>query len=428
MTLGFVLPCGHMAVTGSWPVGKDLLDQQIERLVKSPLLQSSESLCRLLVYLADQAWTNPGVPVKEYQIATEVFGRPPNFDPRLDSTVRVQTGRLRSKLAEYYANAATVGELLIEVPRGSYMVVYQVRPPEPPKAEPVPPPPAVASRAPAAEPRADWRTAALIILGIAAVGSSAVAGYLWSKRPPAPVLVEQAVPAPLLTLWADFIGSGDHPLIVYSNAEFIGQPVTGMRYFDPRRDRRQDILDHYTGVGEVIGVFELDHLFTSVRTPLRVKRGRLLSLDDAKSSDLIFIGSPSENLILREIPSTQEFVFRNSTGERKGDLAIFNQHPRAGEPVTFFATPNPPLKEDYALVALLPGLGPDRRAMLLAGLTTLGTQAAVEFVTRTGSATELLDRLGVRTGNPMRPFEAVLRVTVTGGVPVQTQIVLARAK
>ena len=38
-----------------------------------------------------------------YQIATELFGRPSDFDPRLDSTVRVQTGRLRSKLAEYYA-------------------------------------------------------------------------------------------------------------------------------------------------------------------------------------------------------------------------------------------------------------------------------------------------------------------------------------
>ena len=36
--------------------------------------------------------------------ATEVFGRPSTFDPQMDSTIRVQAGRLRSKLAEYYAS------------------------------------------------------------------------------------------------------------------------------------------------------------------------------------------------------------------------------------------------------------------------------------------------------------------------------------
>src|ERR1700751_5236369 len=92
----------------------------IERLVSSQALHSSESLCKLLRYLADQALQNPGTPIKEYQIATEVFGRPADFDSHLDSTVRVQAGRLRVKLAEYYASEGAQDAIVVELPRGSY--------------------------------------------------------------------------------------------------------------------------------------------------------------------------------------------------------------------------------------------------------------------------------------------------------------------
>jgi len=68
---------------------------EIERLVSSHTLHGSESLCKLLRYLGRHAVEHPGVPVKEYQIATEVFGRQADFDPQLDSMVRVQAGRLR---------------------------------------------------------------------------------------------------------------------------------------------------------------------------------------------------------------------------------------------------------------------------------------------------------------------------------------------
>ena len=87
--------------------------------------------------------------------------------------------------------------------------------------------------------------------------------------------------------------------MIFSNAEFAGRPETGMHYFNAVSDKGQQILDHYTGVGEVLGIHELDRVFASLHHGLRVKRGRLLSLDDAKNNDLIFVGSPSENLSLR---------------------------------------------------------------------------------------------------------------------------------
>ena len=102
----------------------------------------------------------------------------------------------------------------------------------------------------------------------------------------------------------------EDPWVESSNAEFVGRPETGMRYYNKARDGETALWDHYTGVGEVLSVHQLDQVFDSLHRHLRVKRGSLFSLDDAKNNDLIFVGSPSENLTLDEIPSTQEFVFQ----------------------------------------------------------------------------------------------------------------------
>jgi hypothetical protein len=84
-----------MAVTRVHLAEGDQYLEQVDRLVNSHVLHGSESLCKLLRYLAMHALTHPGVPLKEYEIATEVFHRPADFDPQLDSTIRVQAGRLR---------------------------------------------------------------------------------------------------------------------------------------------------------------------------------------------------------------------------------------------------------------------------------------------------------------------------------------------
>src|SRR5438094_10187080 len=78
---------------------------QIDRLIGSHVLHGSESLCKLLRYLAEHALHHPGVPLKEYQIATEVFARPADFDAQSDSTFRVQARRWPMQLAAYCSPA-----------------------------------------------------------------------------------------------------------------------------------------------------------------------------------------------------------------------------------------------------------------------------------------------------------------------------------
>jgi hypothetical protein len=239
---------------------------------------------------------------------------------------------------------------------------------------------------------------------------------------PSPAAIADQPSAAVKIFWAPFTSGPEPPLVVYSNAEFVGRPETGLRYFKPAQDAGKPIMDHYTGVGEVMAVHDLDRVFASLKKEIHIKRGRLLTWDDAKTSDLIFIGSPSENLSLRELPGTQDFVFtRKAAGPRKGDLMISDLHPAGSEPTDYLTTESP-LSEDYALVALTTGLNASRRVLILAGITTLGTQAAVEFVSRAQRLDELISRIGPSANRRVPPFEALLRVKISGGVPVQSEL------
>jgi hypothetical protein len=413
-----------MKDTGATIVEREALHSQIEKLNRSPILHGSESLCKLLKYLGEHSLDSPGTSLKEYQIATEVFGRPADFDSRVDSTVRVQTGRLRSKLAEYYAGLGAPDRLVIEIPKGAYSLTYHIRPP----VETPPPPaaPAASPAIPAAPPAPRQTTYPLswfflsIVIGAVVVVVVAIAVFRFVVPLPA-APHDQPSPA-VKAFWSTFASGPDAPLVVYSNAEFVGRPETGLRYFNPATDAGKSIRDHYTGVGEVMAVHDLDLVFASLKQEIRIKRGRLLTGDDVKTSDLIFIGSPSENLSLRELPTPQDFVFnRKPSAPRKGDLVISNLHPSATEQDMYLASDGP-ITEDYALVALTSGLNASRRVLILAGITTFGTQAAVEFVCRAPHLDELIAKLGPSARRRVPPFEALLRVKVSGGVPVQSEL------
>jgi len=72
------------------------------------------------------------------------------------------------------------------------------------------------------------------------------------------------------------------------------------------------------------------------------------------------------------------------------------------------------------------GLNPARSELILAGTTTLGTQAAVEYVCRQNTVERLLLRLSVSPTGELEPFEAVLHVKVTRGVPLESELVALR--
>ena len=420
-----------MAVTRIFTMDREQSFQEIEKLTNSHSLRGSDSLCRLLRYLAEHSLGNPPSSVKEYQIATEVFGRSAHFDPQADSTVRVQVGRLRTKLAEYYGSEGVDDPVLVDLPKGSYVLSFNPRSPD---ATTHPSVPFVhESEASAAQYNSStWFVGFVVVSILLAASLVAIAALVSSRRSSVPVLTGEIepVPAALRIFWNPFVTGPEEPWVIFSNAAFVGRPETGMRYYNSARDQRDLIWDHYTGVGEVLAVHNLDQVFGLFHRRIRVKRGSLFSLDDVQNNDLIFVGSPSENLTLLDIPGSKEFVFQRLTsGPRQGDLAIVNVHPQSGEPSVVVASPSTsPLTEDYAIVALMPGLNPARSVMILAGTTTFGTQGAVEFVSRQNSVGDLLTRLSATKATDLKPFEALLRVKVARGVPVEMELVAVRKR
>jgi hypothetical protein len=398
----------------------------VENIVKSHALHGSESLCKLLRYLAQHAIESPGSALKEYQIATEVFSRPADFDPHLDSTIRVQAGRLRVKLAEYYASEGTDDPIVVEFPKGTYALTFHRRT--------VAAKPTFDATAHPGQPASSARNRgiAVVVLSIVLAAALAALSGLWKSQRSSLAAGQEdpPVPQPIATFWKGFLAGSAEPWVIFSNAAFVGRPEVGMRYLNPASDSSAQVLDHYTGVGEVLGVHELDRVFHLLHREVRVKRGSLFSLDDAKNNNLIFVGSPAENLTLRDIPTVRQFIFQHlDSGPHKGDLIIYNAHPRSGEPEDFRATPHGvPLTEDHSVIALVPGLNPSESVLILAGLTTIGTQAAVEYVCREDSLAKLLTQLRMNSDGTVQPFEAVLSVKVTRGVPVESTIVAVRSE
>src|SRR5713226_4470154 len=184
MEMSPLLPSCYMNVTGVQVTDRAQKLGQIERLASSHSLHGSESLCKLLRYLAEHALDHPGTPLKEYQIATEVFGRPPNFDPQSDSTIRVQAGRLRLKIAEYYASEGADDSIQVEVPKGTYVLSFHRREASVARLRASSPSAQYEEIAAEAKAEGKWKFAFLVLLASLIVASVAVAFWLaHSSRP-----------------------------------------------------------------------------------------------------------------------------------------------------------------------------------------------------------------------------------------------------
>ena len=416
-----------MAVTYMFSRSSQQFFQQIDRIMKSRSLRGSESLARLLQYCAKQSLEHPDELLKEYQIATEVFGRSAGFDPQSDSCVRVQAKRLRLKLTEYYASEGANDPVVVSIPKGSYHLVFETKQPDSPSKA------GTHAEGPRAQPSIPrlWRFVLMALLICLLLSLVLVGSLLWGHRQAnaSEGNPNEGATGPLSEFWRPFTAATGEPWVIFSNAAFVGRPETGMRYFNAHDDSKNAAFDHYTGVGEVLSVHYLDNVFAGLGRHIRVKRGSLFSLDDTRDTNLIFVGSPSENLSLLDIPTSEEFVFeRVPSGARKGDLEIVSKHPGPGEQAGFLASPSSsPLTEDYAVVVLVPGPTPPRVVMILAGTTTFGTQGAVEFVSRSDSVEKILQQMP-GSATEMKPFEALLRVKIARGVPVDTGLVALRSR
>jgi TolB-like protein/Tfp pilus assembly protein PilF len=108
------------------PTAEEIQAQLACILGSTPFAGSHRSQ-RFLRYAVENSLTDSQESLKEYAIAIEVFERDSSYDPSIDATVRVEAGRLRARLREYYAEQGQNDTLIIDMPKGGYRATFTER-------------------------------------------------------------------------------------------------------------------------------------------------------------------------------------------------------------------------------------------------------------------------------------------------------------
>lgn len=102
-----------------------LVRECLSRMLNSDLFIQSARQSRFLEYIVEKTLAGEGNKIKQYSIGVDVFDRDDSFDPAIDSIVRVEAGRLRAKLREYYSNTGLSDDVKIAMRKGKYIVDFQ---------------------------------------------------------------------------------------------------------------------------------------------------------------------------------------------------------------------------------------------------------------------------------------------------------------
>lgn len=106
------------------PIPEPDVRAELDRILASKGFATAGRLSKLLRYAVDKTLAGATDQLKEYSVGIEVFERDEKYDPRLDSIVRVEAGRLRTKLDEYYNGEGPGSQIRISLPRGGYSAQF----------------------------------------------------------------------------------------------------------------------------------------------------------------------------------------------------------------------------------------------------------------------------------------------------------------
>ncbi|HWB85952.1 MAG TPA: hypothetical protein VG675_17550 [Bryobacteraceae bacterium] len=388
--------------------------EELERIRSSSGFRDRENLQHLLAYLVEHTLDGSAKNLKEYVIGLEVFGKPDGYDPQSDASVRVQIGRLRRKLDEYYQSEGMSDELLMQLPKRQFAVLFERRPALPPPAGEH----SLSNQRRRVIPAAGLQWGLTIFFA----GLALFLALRPTSRP-------QPVSAALDEIWRPFLAEsrpvlialGTVPFYAYS-AGFVREPwmdtLTAAER-QPRLDELRTILHSteplkpylsYTGVGQATAAFLLSKQFAQMNLPVDLVRSNALSWDEIEQHNVIFLGSAKLNSQLRDIPVT--WAFRVEGGR------IVNLRPKAGEAASY--------GPDYSLISLFPGLHGKGEILVVESASTTGVWAAAQFLTDPGYARELVAHLRDAAGRFPAHYQVVLKSQIAADVPIRIGYVTHR--
>jgi len=401
---------------------------ELDRILASPPFTQAQRLSRFLRYVVERLIHGEGDSLKEYLLGTAVFDKDESFDPRTDPIVRVEAGRLRAKLKEYYASEGRDDPILIDLPKGSYVPVVRRKGAAIPEA------------AEAATPVGPnrWKAATISLALLLAV-----VFFYWGAaeyrrgriaNPDVEPSRTLATPPELLPLWKPFIAPGSKNYAVFGSPIFFASPRYSL-FLRPHRineaanltsDRELLLLQErfgplagprydYALMRDAIALHRLTAFLVGNGVSLAAMAAHEAVWDSIKDGNIIFLGAPRMNPLMQHLPVRQDF-------EWDADQNIRNRNPQPGEQ-EIYSTPSHENVVSYAVVAALPGLRPDREILMLAAHGGPGTQAAVDYVTRVETVRAINDKLKLSDKGERKHYQMLLRIYVDQGAPVKTEYI-----
>ena len=402
---------------------------QVERIAQSDTLRSSEALRRLLRFLGEKSASGEADDLKEYTVGVDGMGRPVSYDPRHDAAARIQVGRLRLKLAEYYRTEGKDDPVIIELPKGQFKLICSVRP---------------EVKAPAAAGMDFWRKSTLVV-SVCLLASIVWGIYSAIRLNTSARQAEMTHWSPALQeVWRPFVASDRPVVIMIADPLFVqfkgfgtyrelvlntwdevkgSQAIANIR--DALNNPEIERSSRYTGVSEANASFLLGMTLATHVPHISLARSSEFSWAQLANNNVVYVGA--ERIIegqLQSLPVHLEFMY---------DFAgVRNAHPRPGEPV-LFADPvaslaNPPSEdgESYALVSRIPGPAGQGEMQAFTSNSAPARIAAVQLATSPEGARDMVERLKTPSGQLPRYYQIVLKVKFKGGVPTETSYVAQR--
>src|SRR5580700_3813783 len=114
--------------TSEGEIAQEAIREELSRILESSIFVQSDRLGRFLRYTVETTLAGDAETLKEYLIGTEVYERNPPYHPSVDSIVRSEARRLRSKLKEYYESVGKNDSVFIYYRPGSYVPVFRLHP------------------------------------------------------------------------------------------------------------------------------------------------------------------------------------------------------------------------------------------------------------------------------------------------------------
>jgi hypothetical protein len=395
---------------------------QVERIVHSKAFETSEVHRRLLQYLAEKSLAGEADRLKEYVVGLEAFGKPSTYDPKQDSIVRLQAGRLRQKLATYYQTEGAGDQLLVSLPKGAFKLNFE-------------PSPAPQGHLPALSSRLKLLIGGVLLALVTLWAIAATIGLIHFRSQTA-IIAERWNPE-LEGLWNPFLQSSRPLLVCIGTPMFVRFPNFGF-FRDPKANDWDEIEKseritgvrkalgdkeivptyHFTGAGEAEAGFLVGKLLATRKRDLLLTSSNILSWQQIVDDDVVFVGPPKFNRQLQAAALARDIVIEPD--------GVRNLKPQPGEPLFLpdhFTAGRPQEGETHAVISRSPGLSGVGELLVIAGNASPDTFAAAQWLTETRRARELVRHLLTPTGELPRYFQAVIKVSFRQGVPVESSYV-----